>query len=106
MNLILTSAGFVVLALSACHDTAAVLSYPVVAAQHGPALEQFALASVYEARPTRALVDSFEVISTEDAVSVVRIEMTGSPTARNIYQLSITELEAGEYQLDAFEILQ
>jgi len=106
MKHVITSMGLVVLTLSACHHTEAVSPDPIVAAQHEPALEQFAIAAVYEARPTRALVDSFEVISTKDEVSVVRVEMTGSPTARNIYQLMITELEAGEYELEAFEILQ
>lgn len=105
MKLLITSIGVAGLVLTACHHGAPEPD-PIVALEDNMALEQFATAAVYEAHPTRALVDKFDVLSTEANRNIVRIEMTGSPTARKIYKLSIIELEEGGYQVESLEMLQ
>lgn len=70
------------------------------------AAEQFAIDTVYDQRPTRALVDTVETLSMDGEVTIVRIEMTGAPTARQIYKVTVSEAGDGSLQLAEFEILQ
>ncbi|MEO1190091.1 MAG: hypothetical protein AAFW60_13575 [Pseudomonadota bacterium] len=69
-------------------------------------IEQFAVQSVYEAHPTRALVDKIEFIPSESEHTVVIVEMTGAPEFRKIYQLQISESEPGVFRLENMETLQ
>lgn len=71
-----------------------------------PAMEQFAIAQVYEAHPTRALVDKVDSVASTSENTVLRIEMTGSATARKIYELTISEPSPGTYELESIETVQ
>ena len=62
--------------------------------------------SVYEAHPTRALVDKIDLVPSESEHTVLRVEMTGAPEFRRIYQLHISEAEDGAFTLENMETLQ
>ncbi|MEO1553498.1 MAG: hypothetical protein AAFR82_06140 [Pseudomonadota bacterium] len=105
MKPILLSIGIVALGLSACQHT---VPEPAEAptAQTYTAIEQFAVQSVYEAHPTRALVDKIDLVPSDSEHTVLRIEMTGAPEFRKIYQLHISKAESGDFVLENMETLQ
>ncbi|MEL7541879.1 MAG: hypothetical protein AAGJ51_13330 [Pseudomonadota bacterium] len=105
MKPIILSIGIAVFGLSACEHTATeTTEAPTV--QTYTAIEQFAVQSVYEAHPTRALVDKIDLVPSESDHTVLRIEMTGAPEFRKIYQLQISQSESGAFQLENMETLQ
>ncbi len=104
MKTIWIAAALAGLAVSSCHYVGA-KSEPAVLTDTSAA-EQFAIDTVYDQRPTRALVDTVETISMDDEVTVVRIEMTGAPTARQIYKVTVSEADDGSLQVAEFETLQ
>lgn len=104
MKSTLISAGLLVFAVAACQHTAPPAE-PTSLADH-VAMEQFAIAQVYDSFPTRALVDRVDISQSEDAEHVVRIEMTGSPTARKIYKVYVTPQEDGSFDLREIETVQ
>lgn len=108
MKLIILSIGLAVFGLSACEHTATETTEAAEAptAQTYTAIEQFAVQSVYEAHPTRALVDKIDLVPSESDHTVLRIEMTGAPEFRKIYQLQISQSESGAFQLENMETLQ
>ena len=90
------------LALTGCHH-----SEPAPAVlQDYSAMEQFAIGAVYDARPTRALVDKVEIVPSESANTVLRIEMTGAPSARGIFSVEVAENEDGTFELVQLDTLQ
>ncbi|MEO1554206.1 MAG: hypothetical protein AAFR82_09725 [Pseudomonadota bacterium] len=100
----LISAGLLMIGLAACQNTAP----PAETAQiEDPlALEQFAIAQIYETFPTRALVDRVDISAADGAQQMVRIEMTGAPMARKIYQVYVTPLADGTFELETIETVQ
>ncbi len=102
MRLTIVALSLAGLSLAACHhfDPA-----PAVLQDHS-AMEQFAIGAVYDAHPTRALVDKVETLPSERANSVVRIEMTGSPTARKIYAVEVSERDDGSFEVVQLDTLQ
>ncbi|MEM9054274.1 MAG: hypothetical protein AAGB16_03020 [Pseudomonadota bacterium] len=70
-------------------------------------IERFAIDAVYKAHPTRALVDKVETL--EPAMVgryIVNVEMTGAPTARKIYNVTVDEAADGDFNLVGIEIVQ
>lgn len=104
MKPIILSLGLVLASTAACQHTAVKESPSAV--QNVSALEQFAIGEVYTAFPTRALVDKIETSATDQAHTLVRVEMTGAPQARGIYELHVTPLEDGSFKLEKIEKLQ
>ena len=104
MKPILVSLGLVLMSTAACQHKA-VKDSPS-ALQDVSALEQFALGEVYSAFPTRALVDKVETQPSDHEHTLVRVEMTGAPQARGIYELHITPLDDGSFKLEKLEKLQ
>jgi len=102
MRLTLIALSIAGLGLAACHHKAP----PPGSIQDYSAMEQFAIGAVYEARPTRALVDSVEIVPSDGANTVLRIEMTGAPTARNIYNVEVSETPDGAFELVQLDVLQ
>ena len=104
MKQVALAIGFAFLGASACMHTAS--DAETIVSPIDDAMEQFAIGQVYEAHPTRALVDKVERVPSASEHTVLRIEMTGSPTARKIYQLTISEQDDGAFQLESLDILQ
>lgn len=105
MKPIILSIGLALFGLSACeHNIPEATEAPT--AQTYTAMEQFAVQAVYEAHPTRALVDKIERGPSESDHTVIIVEMTGAPELRKIYQLHISESEPGEFALKNMETLQ
>ena len=102
MRLTLIALSLASLGLAACHHTAP----PPASIQDYSAMEQFAIGAVYEARPTRALVDLVEIVPSDGANTVFRIEMTGAPTARNIYNVEVSEAADGGFEMVQLDVLQ
>ena len=104
MKPIILSVSIAIIGLSACEHTAP--APEAAASQTYTAIEQFAVQSVYEAHPTRALVDKIDLVPSETEHTVLRVEMTGAPEFRKIYQLHISEAEHGAFTLENMETLQ
>lgn len=104
MKPIILSVSMAIIGLSACEHTAP--APEAAATQTYTAIEQFAVQSVYEAHPTRALVDKIDLVPSESEHTVLRVEMTGAPEFRKIYQLHISEAEDGAFTLENMETLQ
>ncbi|MEL7033242.1 MAG: hypothetical protein AAGL97_12495 [Pseudomonadota bacterium] len=105
MKPIILSIGLALCGLSACEHTVPEAT-EAPTAQTYTAIEQFAVQSVYEAHPTRALVDKIEFVPSESEHTVLIVEMTGAPEFRKIYQLHISESEPGMFELEKLETLQ
>lgn len=105
MKQLSASIALALLGLAACAHPAPTPDEAAVLVDHS-ALEQFAIGAVYEAHPTRALVDKVDVLSADKAQKLVHVEMTGSPTARKIYRVRVTESEDGTLQLEQIETVQ
>ena len=105
MKRLAASIGIVLFGLAACTHSASAPEETAVLVDQ-TALEQFAIGAVYEAHPTRALVDKVEVLSSDTQTKTVHVEMTGSPTARKIYRVSVTELDDGTFELEQIETIQ
>ena len=105
MKRLSASIGIVLFSLVACEHAAPAPTEAAIVVDHS-ALEQFAVGAVYDAHPTRALVDKVEVLSADTTQKLIHVEMTGSPTARKIYRVSVTELDDGSLQLDQIETVQ
>ena len=104
MKPIFLSLGLVLLSSAACQHKA--IEDDPSAVQDFSALEQFAIGEVYSAFPTRALVDKIETMPSDDEHTLVRVEMTGAPQARGIYEVHITPLEDSSFKLEKLEKLQ
>ncbi|MEM7328123.1 MAG: hypothetical protein AAF437_05240 [Pseudomonadota bacterium] len=96
--------GLALVGFSAC--THAVDEADAGATQTYTPIEQFAVQSVYEAHPTRALVDKIELVPSAGAHTLLRIEMTGAPEFRKSYQLEISESVADGFKLEDMQTLQ
>ncbi|NQY13190.1 MAG: hypothetical protein HRT81_04920 [Henriciella sp.] len=104
MKQVALAIGFAFLGTSACMHTSS--DAEIIVSPRDDAMEQFAIGQVYDAHPTRALVDKVERVPSASEHTVLRIEMTGSPTARKIYELTISETDDGAFQLESLDILQ
>lgn len=102
MKSVLVSLALVLAGVAACHHA----PYTAPYIEDVGALENFAVGQVYEAHPTRALVDKVEVLPSDSEPAIVRIEMTGAPTARKIYRVHVWALEDGGFTLDRIETVQ
>ncbi|MEO0981577.1 MAG: hypothetical protein AAFX03_02870 [Pseudomonadota bacterium] len=72
------------------------------------AARELAIQTVYDRRPTRALVDTVtaEIQVVAGLNHRFRIEMTGAETARNIYSVTVYENLENELEVTGFEQLQ
>ena len=104
MKSVLMAALVVSLGVAACHHT--VKEDRSVSLTDYSAMERFAIDAVYEARPTRALVDKVETVSVNGSLTVLRVEMTGAPTARQIYHVTVSDQGDNTFGLEAFETIQ
>lgn len=68
------------------------------------AARSIALDEVYSRHPTRALVDfaNVEQTATDPAIYMVHVEMTGSPEARAIYDVEVSETAPGDLAVTGF----
>ena len=97
------------LMLAACHGATCVESDPQALQVETQEISAFgarsvALDAVYERHPTRALVDfaNVEQTGTSPAVYQVHVEMTGSPEARAIYEVEVSETSDGKLDVTGF----
>ena len=105
MKPVIIAIGLACLSLNGCHHFSATDKAETLVDY--TALERFAVDAVYDAHPTRALVDKIEALPNSDAGhTVVRVEMTGAPTVRKIYAVHVSELDGGGLQLERIEPLQ
>ena len=102
--LIITGLGGLLLA--ACHGAECAGSDPQALRVEAPAVSVFAarqtaLDEVRERHPSRALVDfaNVEQTATDPAVYMVHVEMTGAPEIRGIYDVEVSETEAGRLEV-------
>ena len=102
MKSVLVSLALVLGGVAACHHASDTAPY----LEDLGALENFAVGQVYEAHPTRALVDKVEVLPSDTEPAIVRIEMTGAPTVRKIYRVHVWALDDGTFRLDRIEVVQ
>ncbi len=90
------------LPLAACHHYQA--PAPSASVIDEAAISNFAIAAVYDAHPTRALV---EMVDVEPAAELgrymVRVEMSGSEEFRKAYDLVVVEAPNGMMELISLE---
>jgi|AP82_1055514.scaffolds.fasta_scaffold252519_1 hypothetical protein len=102
-----------VMALSACQGARCANSSPPLLTAGKPVVttsqaEEMAVSEVYARHPTRALVDNVTATrrSVRPGVFDVHVEMTGSPEARAIYDVVISEGADGELVVSGFTKVQ
>ena len=101
------------LSLGACHGARCADSTSPVVTSDNPiiatdAAEQVAIDAVYTRHPTRALVDILEGKRRDGDPLMydVHVEMTGSPEARAIYDVVVSDDGSGNLSVTAFEKVQ
>lgn len=101
------------LALTACHvANSTKSSSPDVGSVNSvidiEAAKQLAFKEVYDRHPTRALIDAVDAEWRGSFPSVydIHVEMTGSPEARAIYDVVVTEGEDGNLAVTEFTKVQ
>ena len=95
------------LSLSACHHYHEKDPAPGAQIVDTTAISNFAIDEVYKAHPTRALVDSVNVEpAAELGRFMVRVEMTGAPAHRKIYDVGVVEAADGTLSLDGLTTVQ
>ena len=105
MKSVIVAIGVACFGLSGCHHFHQA-NDPSILRDYS-AIERFAIDAVYQAHPTRALVDTVEAQpNSDEGHSVLNIEMSGSPTARKIYAVHVSELDDGTLQLERLDTLQ
>lgn len=102
MKSILMSLALVLGGAVACHHAPDPASY----LEDIGALENFAVGQVYEAHPTRALVEKVETLPSDTEPAIVRVEMTGAPEFRKIYRVHVWALDDGTFRLEQIEVVQ
>ncbi|MGB3625312.1 MAG: hypothetical protein WA989_05785 [Henriciella sp.] len=106
---LLVTIGVAALALSACQGANCADKQPAGLTVAMPEAKQdaaksAALDEIYERYPTRAMVDASATTARARAPGVydVHVEMTGSPEARAIYDVVVTETPDGTLEIRTF----
>ncbi|GGB74706.1 hypothetical protein [Henriciella pelagia] len=102
-----------IVGLAACQGARCAETTPTLLTARKPVIttnqaEEVALNEVYARHPTRALVDIVTATrrSVRPGVFDVHVEMTGSPEARAIYDVVISEGADGELVVSGFTKVQ
>ena len=102
-----------IVSLAACQGARCAETTPTLLTAGKPVVttsqaEEMAVSEVYARHPTRALVDKVAAIrrAVRPGVFDVHVEMTGSPEARAIYDVVISEGADGELMVSGFTKVQ